>query len=271
MIVRKNDILKAIDQLDLKEKVVMIHSSMKSFGHVKGGPRTIIDGFLSRGYTVLVPSFSYNFEADPMYEDRPERNACYYEDFDRERHERARIFHVESNEIVASMGALPASLLKMQGRSRGYHPMNSFAAIGPLADELIREQDFEDVYGPLKKMMEIGGNIILMGVDLRRMTALHLSEELSGRNLFIRWAKDREGQIKRIHIGSCSDGFNNFKDILKDLETSIEVGKSLWRLFPMKETVELARTHIEKDQRITHCGNELCIRCDASVAGGPII
>ena len=39
-----------------ESKVVCIHSSLKSFGFVKGGAQTIVNAF-RQGYTILVPTF----------------------------------------------------------------------------------------------------------------------------------------------------------------------------------------------------------------------
>ena len=56
----------------------------------------------------------------------------------------------------ADMGAIPAAVLAMPGRVRGNHPLCSFAAIGPLADELVAAQQPLHVFAPLRALAEAG-------------------------------------------------------------------------------------------------------------------
>ena len=46
---------------------------------------------------------------------------------------------------------------------RGTHPLNSFAALGPLADKLISAQSSSDVYGPIRELAAYEGLILLIG------------------------------------------------------------------------------------------------------------
>ena len=272
MNVSREDILKGIEQIGLESKVVCIHSSLKSFGFVKGGAQTIVNAFLDRGYTILVPTFSYDYSISPPEDDRPLRNGCNYEDWDQNSAGSNKIFTVESHDISReSMGAIPYEILKMPKKDRGYNPLNSFTAIGPRSKELVWGQSPIDVYAPLRKLYELNGYIILMGVDLTRMTAIHYAEELAGRNLFIRWAKGLDGKPIRVSIGSCSEGFNNFEPLLKNIEKRVRVGKSLWRVFPIREALDICADAINKNQMITHCGNQNCLRCRDAVQGGPIL
>ncbi len=272
MNVRKADIIEAINQLNLDNKIVCIHSSLKSFGFVEGGAKTIINAFLDKGYTILVPSFTYDYALSPPVDDRPPRNGYNYNVHYDDSSRKDKIFTVQSNDISKNdMGAIPYEILRMPERHRGYNPLNSFTAIGPRAAELVAGQSPIDVYAPLKKLYEMGGYIILMGVDLTRMTAIHYAEEMAGRNLFIRWANGLDGKPIRVCTGSCSGGFNKFEPMLNNIERRIMVGKSLWRLFPMKEAMDICASAIKKDQHITRCENQDCERCRDAVQGGPIL
>jgi len=266
------DILKGIDQLGIESKIVCIHSSLKSFGFVEGGAQTIVNAFLDEGYTILAPTFSMDYLIHPPKDDRPLRNGCNYENYSDNFSHSNNIFTTKSQIIDReSMGAIPYEILKMPNRDRGYNPLNSFTAIGPRSKELVSEQSPIDVYAPLRKLYELDGYIILMGVDLTRMTAIHYAEELAGRNLFIRWAKGLDGQPIRVSVGSCSKGFNNFNPLLKNTEKRVWVGESLWRIFPMRKVVDLCTEAIRDNQMITHCGNDSCEKCRDAVQGGPIL
>jgi aminoglycoside 3-N-acetyltransferase len=109
----------------------------------------------------------------------------------------------------------------------------------------------------------------MMGVDLTKMTAIHYAEQLSGRELFIRWALDKNGSTIRLREGSCSEGFNNLLPAVKDLEKQITVGSSLWRIFPISETVLACAEAIRRDCNITHCVDSSCVQCNDMQKGGP--
>jgi aminoglycoside 3-N-acetyltransferase len=101
---------------------------------------------------------------------------------------------------------------------RGNHPLNSFSAIGPLADELIRTQSLLNVYGPLQALYKHPATyMVLIGVDLTKATPIHFAEEKAGRRLFRRWAKLLDGTVHEVAVGSCSEGFNNLAPAVKEL------------------------------------------------------
>lgn len=270
--VRRDDIRSAGQRLDLSGSPVCVHSSLRSFGHVSGGARTVIDGLLAEGCTVLVPTFSGEFLVPPPPHMRPERNATRYEAAWLPGPGVGRIFSPETQELDAGgLGVIPTTVLAMEGHVRGNHPLNSFTAIGPLAHDLVDGQQPLDVYYPLARLAQLGGWVVLMGVDLTSMTALHLAEQMAGRSLFRRWANDAEGRVMMVQIGSCSDGFGSLEPVLAPLERQTRVGQSLWRVFPAQETLERAAVAIRQEPRITHCARIDCVRCNDAVQGGPIL
>jgi aminoglycoside 3-N-acetyltransferase len=265
MTVTKNDICKAIEAAGLSGELICVHSSLRSFGEVEGGADTIINAFLEAGCTLLAPSFTYRFYLPPREE--IERNGI--DDEMRTIEPTGRIYNSGIIDISSDMGAIPRTIVYRDGRYRGGHPSNSFVALGPEAEELISCQTAENVYAPFQKMMEGNGKIVMMGVDLTKMTAIHYAEQLSGRELFVRWALDKNGSTIRMREGSCSEGFNNLLPVVADLERQFTVGNSLWRIFPIKETVQACAEAIRKDRNITHCGDKNCIQCNDMQKGGP--
>jgi len=169
------------------------------------------------------------------------------------------------------MGAIPAAVLAMPGRVRGRHPLDSFAAIGPRAAELVSGQTASNVYAPLKALARVDGFVLLMGVGLERLTLLHLAEESAGRVLFRRWANDPEGRPSAVEVGGCSEGFGRLEPHLRPIVRKVKVGQSLWTLLPAAQAVSLAADAIRSDPSITHCGDAACERCRDAVAGGPIL
>ena len=266
MPVTKDDIRKAISESGLSGEIICIHSSLSSFGEVTGGADAVIKAFFEEGCTILAPSFSYDFQIPR--EEFIEQNAPD-DEWVIEPHN--RIYTTDTVEISSDMGAIPRAIVNTAGRYRGAHPTNSFVAIGPIAEELINCQTFEDVYAPFQKMMDKKGKIIMMGVDLTKMTAIHYAEQLSGRELFIRWALDENGNSARIREGSCSEGFNNLLSVIAQFENQVTVGNSLWRIFPIHETVNACADAIKQNPGITHCDVIDCTRCNDMQKGGPVL
>ena len=69
-----DSISSAVRQLGLARLPLMIHSSLRSFGRVEGGPQTVLDAFLEQGCTVMVPTFSSVYTIPPEPDQRLERN-----------------------------------------------------------------------------------------------------------------------------------------------------------------------------------------------------
>ena len=258
-----------IESLGIDKTIVCIHSSMRSFK-----PRieasTIIQAFLDRDSTVLVPSFSYFHEVSPPADDRPQANGIDYDDSDINPVSTHSFYHQSDNDLsVRDMGSFPAALLTMKKRERGDHPLNSFAAIGDHAEDLVRGQTWEDVYSPLRKLVEADGYLLLMGTDLTSLTFIHYAEQVAGRNLFIRWARDREGAIQRVRVGSCSRAFNNLQLSIDHLRKDVQFRRSRCQLLPAKQTLDAFVSAIRSNPGITQCKDSMCLRCHSAVHGGP--
>lgn len=242
---------------------------MRSFGALDGGADAVIDGLLDADCTVLVPTFNNTFDIAPPLGMRPERNGWDYDEpFDAPGEVRA--YSPDTNEVNSGMGALPGTLLQRPDRQRGDHPLDSFAAVGPLAIELVEGQAPRDVYAPLRALAERDGWVVLMGVGLTRMTLLHLAEQTAGRGLFLRWANDTAGQPMYCEIGSCSEGFDAFEAVLAPLARYVRVGKSRWRAYPAAAVVATAAEAIRAQPNMTHCGRPACLVCRDAVLGGPL-
>ena len=270
MSVTGKDIRKALGGFGLAGRAVCLHGSLRSHGHVEGGADAIVRAFLDEGCTVLVPVFSSAFEVAPPPHLRFERNGWDY-DSATAREGSGRVYSPESSEVDREMGAIPAAVLAVPGRVRGGHPLDSFAAIGPRAAELVSGQTASNVYAPLKALVSLGGFVLLMGVGLERLTLLHLAEEEAGRVLFRRWANDPGGRPSAVEVGGCSEGFGRLEPHLRSIMKKVKVGRSLWTLLPAARAVSLAADAIRSDPSITHCGDATCERCRDAVAGGPIL
>jgi aminoglycoside 3-N-acetyltransferase len=262
----------AVDDLGLAHRPVMLHASLRSLGTaVDGGADALLDALLKRGCTVLAPTFTEpQFGLPAPADTRPARNGLDYATLPPGTAAPAGpAYSVDCGLINPELGVLPAVLIARADVLRGRHPLNSFAAVGPQATELVDVQTPDDVYGPIRELAHRDGLILLAGVGLNRMTALHLAEQRSGRRLFRRWARDENGQVRTVEVGSCSEGFPRLEPVLSPLARTTTIGTSRWRAYPAQQALAAATAAITAHQDITHCADADCLPCRDATAGGP--
>lgn len=267
--ITKQDIIAGAHRAGLVDLPIVTHSSLRSFGFVEGGPDTIIDGLLEVGCTVVVPTFTYDFRIQPPSDQRVERNGWRYDDMSLVT--RPDVFNPVQNYVSKEMGIIPATLLRRSRRVRSSHPVNSMAALGPRANEIVGTQTYLEVYAPFQKIAELGGKFVLMGVGLTSLTAIHLAEKFSGRELFRRWAKDPTGELVELAVGSCSGGFDNLNESITSIESALIVGSSRWRILPASPALCRFAEAISREPGVTRCNKSECERCPDAIAGGPIL
>ncbi|MEV7099665.1 AAC(3) family N-acetyltransferase [Amycolatopsis sp. NPDC051045] len=263
---------KAVDELAPRDRPIMLHASLRSFGApIAGGVDALLDAFLAGNRTVLVPTFTEpQFGVTPPAGLRPLRNGVDYAEFPEvPTVSEGTPYTTGCGLINPGLGVLPAAVISRTGAVRGTHPLNSFAALGPLAGQLISAQSPSDVYGPIRELAAHEGLIILIGVGLNRMTALHLAEQQAGRRLFLRWARNPDHRVSMVEVGSCSEGFPRLGAVLRPHVRTAVVGESRWQAFPARQTLAAAAAAIRADQDITRCADGDCRLCRDSIAGGP--
>lgn len=268
MVVTEADIIGGIRHLGLDGRVVCVHSSLSSFGHVDGGAPTVVAAFLHAGCTVMVPAYWDGRRTRPQPHQRYARNGtsdAYY----RELGQQADPAPLDPFAIDRDMGAIPATVVRWQGACRGAHLCGSFAAVGPQARGLVGGQTVATPERPLEELVARNGALLLMGVGLNRLSILHFAEERAGRSPFRRWFIDERGQHVEFLSGGCSDGFERLAPALQHHERTLQVGASRWRCFPdAAALVASAAGAIRTDPSITHCGKASCERCRDAVLGG---
>jgi aminoglycoside 3-N-acetyltransferase len=263
------DLRLAIRELGLSGRAVCAHSSLRSFGDLEGGADAFVEAFLSEHCTLLVPSFSWSFCVAPPEGMRPLRNA-----FDYERGftspVRASTYTPDTDAIDDDMGAIPRAVVRRPDRIRGAHPLCSFAAVGTEAGAIIERQAPLGVFAPLAALADREGFVLLAGVGLPNMTLIHLAERRAGRQPFRRWAKMASGEVIEAASGGCGAGFDALEPILAPITRERKVGDSRWRVFPARETVEIAARAIAENPQVTRCADPSCLLCADAIAGGPI-
>jgi aminoglycoside 3-N-acetyltransferase len=239
-------------------KPVVVHTAFSSFGdEVRGGPEALIGALLIDSGGVMAPTFTFKTMVIP--EAGPENNACAYgkgQDLNR----MAEFFSPDmpSDRL---MGLLPEVLRLVTGSKRSAHPILSFAACG--LDEALEAQTLQEPFAPLRWLMEHDGSVLLIGVDQKVNTTIHLAEALAGRKQFLRWALTPSGVVACPGFPGCSEGFNQAQPLLEAFTRRIQVGEAVIQALPVREMVERLVEILREDPLAFLCQRPGCERCDA--------
>src|SRR4051812_12484766 len=172
-----NDLRAAIQRLNLVGKPLIVHTSLRSFGEPVRA-EDLIAAFFAEGCTILVPAFTWAYQVPPPPNDRPERNALNYDQLPAAwEYQRDSIYTPDVLDIAPDWGTFPRIVIQAPDHVRGNNPIDSFIALGPRAEELVQEQAPLNVYAPLQKVAELGGSVLLIGVDYTKMTLIHAAEK----------------------------------------------------------------------------------------------
>ncbi len=162
--IKEEDIVAGLKRLGISAgDVILVHSSLKSFGYVDGGADAVIDALIESvnpDGTVIVPTITgleQHSEANPP------------------------IFDVRNS--PSWTGKIPETFRKRDDAIRSLHPTHSVAAIGKYAEYVTREHiDSSTPCGeksPYMKLVELDGKVVFIGVTLKSCTLLHSVEELA--------------------------------------------------------------------------------------------
>ena len=122
---------RAVRALGLAGRPVCVHASLRSFGWVEGGARTVVDAFLAEGCTVLVPAFASAFRAPPPAGWWLPQNAWAPGAGADAAPGAAAADTPDTPEIDRDLGAVPAAVVATPGRRRGRTPPTRSPRWGP--------------------------------------------------------------------------------------------------------------------------------------------
>lgn len=144
---------------------VLVHSAMSRIGFVQGGAPAVVDAFLevlAPAGTLAVPTFPFDGSMLSYVRSDP-------------------LFDVE--QTPSRMGAITEAVRTRPGAVRSPEPTHPVAAIGPRAHFLLGDhvhaQGACDEHSPLYLLTHVEGLVLLLGVDFRNCTLLHVAEELA--------------------------------------------------------------------------------------------
>jgi aminoglycoside 3-N-acetyltransferase len=255
--VSQQDIERGLRELGLgRGSHVLVHSSYKSFGGVEGGPLTVVRALAGTVTTLMMPAFT--FERTSAWDPSGVFDGNAYMTKPREDFTPEPFTH--DTPIDTSMGIIPETFRTTRPVSRSPHPLDSFIVFGELADELCGPGTEVDAVEPIRRLMEAGGGLLLLGVTHTSSTSVHLAEALAGRQLFMRHALTVDG-VQAVRSGGCGDAFDDLQSYVERLERRTLVGEAVLRCYALAPYVEAARALIAREPYALLC--DRCDRCRA--------
>lgn len=257
MTVRLRDLLLELRNLRLADSPVIVHTSLKSFGEVEGGPGTVINALIATFNQVIVPTFTYKTMVVPRT--GPENNGITYGSAP-DQNQMAE-FYTARMPADPLMGIVPETLRRHPRARRSIHPIQSFAGIN--AETFIAAQTMTDSLAPLGLLEQADGWVLLIGVDHTVNTSIHYAEKLAGRRQFIRWALTPKGVVECPGFPGCSAGFQAIAPEMDKFTRKVQVGNSLIQAVPLKMLFKVVAGQIKMDPVALLCQQEDCERCNA--------
>lgn len=155
----KESLMEQLDSMGIdRAGTLLVHSSMRSIGEVRGGADTVLDAlsdYMAEGLLVL-PAHTWS----SIHADNPR-------------------FYVKDSPVC--VGILPELFRRRQGVIRSRHPTHSVAALGKDAAAFTDGDERFDTPcargSAWGKLLDRRADILLVGVDLRRNTFIHGIEE----------------------------------------------------------------------------------------------
>jgi aminoglycoside 3-N-acetyltransferase len=149
----------------------MVHTRMSALGWVVGGSETVVRSLLDVTGTLM----AYASWADHVYalSDRPDEHREAYA-------AEPPLWDPATGEVDPDYGRIPERLRTWPGTLRSVHPEASVVANGPRAEWLVSPH--EDGYGagsPFARLVEAGGDVLMLGAPLETVTLLHHAEAIA--------------------------------------------------------------------------------------------
>lgn len=174
------------------------------------------------------------------------------------------------------MGITAELFWRQAGVVRSTHPDGSFAAAGPHAEAICAPQVLSPPHGPdspVGRVHDLGGDVLLLGVEHSENTMLHLAEVLAGVPYSVSHAclVERSGRIEQVMIAEtdhCCRGFRIADAWLRERGQQREgnVGSGHARLVRAQALVSLAVESLHASPLLFLCAPSSCEECDLARA-----
>jgi len=263
MSVTKNRIKKDLQRLGLRKGAwVLMHSSLKSLGYVKGGPDTVINAIMEmvrKDGLLMVPTFTF----------------------------KGFVPYFEPHRTPSEMGLITETLRQRKESTRSLHPRHSVGVIGKEAKKVVGGHLQAGSVGkgsPIDKLAKRGGYVLLLGVGNTANTTIHTAE-VYAELPYLYAVKDspdfpeqavvktsngnKPPEEKKIKIDlapypTCSEGFWELESVMQDKRQIRygKVGQANCQLMKAQDVIDTASSLLRQDPTALLCDNPHCYSCN---------
>lgn len=239
--VTKEDIRDGLKRLGLKGgDNVGVHSSLSSFGYVKGGAGAVIDALLEtvgEEGTVVMPTYSDNIQTLEKTQEEIGMGVTW----------KYSVLPYDPQRDGCWTGKIPDTFWRRDGGVRNSNPTHSLTAMGARPEEL--SQDW-------RKLLDVDGSILLLGVTLGCCSSMHLAEEYVELPQYIldkiTPPPELEEKYDRENI---EFGFGSYPDFEKMEEIcvkhgimkNVKIGEATVKLLRLRELITLYAEYLRKN------------------------
>nr|BAL53993.1 aminoglycoside N3'-acetyltransferase [uncultured Chloroflexota bacterium] len=247
----------ALRLLDCGAASVIVHASLRRIGPIFGGAESLLAALLQVFPGVMAPTFTYKTMITPRL--GPAQNGIDYA-FEQPYNSLAEFFRPD---LPADplMGVLPEVLRCHPLARRTSHPILSFAGIH--LEQALQAQTLEEPLAPIGRLAEMGGWVLLIGVDHTVNTAIHYAERRAGRKQFLRWALTLQGVVACPGFPGCSLGFEAIRPRLEARARRAPLGNGWIEAIPLPALIEAVQACLAADPLALLCDAPDCLRCQA--------
>ena len=246
-----SSIVEQLNALGVREGgVLLVHASFRAVAPVDGGPLGLIRALREAvgSGTLVMPTMTSGEE----------------------------VFDPKATP-TAGMGITAELFWRQPGVVRSTHPGGSFAAEGPLAEEICRPQPLSPPHGPdspVGRVHDLDGQVLLLGVTHSENTTLHLAEAIAGVAYSISHpcVVEIDGVTRTVMIPEpdhCCRRFRQLDEWLRarGLQREGRVGHADARLANARDIVSVALENLRQDRLVFLCPpDEGCEECDRARA-----
>jgi aminoglycoside 3-N-acetyltransferase len=250
----------AFEELDLQDKPIIAHASLKPFGYIQGGAEAVLRAMLaSFNNGIVMPTHTYRTMVTPKV--GPSNNGMEYDreaDTDKVMVES---FH-PGMPADKMMGALAETLRNHSAAKRTSHPILSFAGIK--AEAALDAQTLFEPLAPIAALAGQDGWVVLINVDHTVNTSIHYGEKLAGRNQFTRWALVDDRVVECPGFPGDSTGFQDIAEYIKPDTRRVDMdGEAFIEAVSLNRLFDAVQELIKKDPLALLCQRMDCERCEA--------
>ena len=178
MLVTRSGLVRNLGELGLRPGgVVMVHCRLSALGHVVGGAETVMRALFEAvgpGGTIVAYTGWQDAPPDDLDGLDEEARRAYLEE--------QPAYDPRVALSRRDHGRVPEALRTWPGALHSGHPEAGVAAVGPLAAEITASHPRDDAYGvgtPYARLVEVGGQVAMLGAPLDTVTLVHHAEAVA--------------------------------------------------------------------------------------------